>query len=176
MDRNICVRRVLKWPTTWQSLKATSTSPKKYVRLKPSYMGVSKNRGGPPKSSILIWFWIINHPFWGTIIFGNTHNIVVSKHDPGKLLPSSQFSMMGIKPHRPLGFGVSNQKTHSWEGYCGFIEAILTLELWHIGYHFNKQLIDNLKLVYELITCNLCLSHWCYLSLYTLYLAFISKH
>ena len=29
------------------------------------YMGVSKNRGGPPKSSILIGCSIINHPFWG---------------------------------------------------------------------------------------------------------------
>ncbi len=30
---------------------------------------------GPPtlKSSILIGFFIINHPFWGTSIFGNTH-------------------------------------------------------------------------------------------------------
>ena len=36
-------------------------------------MSVSKNRGGPPKSSILIGFSIINHPFWGTPIFGNTH-------------------------------------------------------------------------------------------------------
>ena len=36
------------------------------------YMGVSKNRG-TPKSSILIGFSIINHPFWGTPIFGNTH-------------------------------------------------------------------------------------------------------
>ena len=35
-------------------------------------MGVSKNRGNP-KSSILIGFSIINHPFWGTIICGNTH-------------------------------------------------------------------------------------------------------
>ena len=32
-----------------------------------------KNRGGPPKSSILIGFSIINHPFWGTPIFGNIH-------------------------------------------------------------------------------------------------------
>ena len=32
-----------------------------------------KNRGGPPKSSILIGFSIINHPFWGTNIFGNTN-------------------------------------------------------------------------------------------------------
>ena len=36
------------------------------------YMGVSEN-GGTPKSSILIGFSIINHPFWGTPIFGNTH-------------------------------------------------------------------------------------------------------
>ena len=35
-------------------------------------MDVSKIRG-TPKSSILIGFSIINHPFWGTIIFGNTH-------------------------------------------------------------------------------------------------------
>ncbi len=39
-----------------------------------NYMGVSKN-GGTPKSSILIGFSIINHPFGGTPIFGNTHII-----------------------------------------------------------------------------------------------------
>ena len=36
------------------------------------HMGVSKNRG-TSKSSILIGFSIINHPFWGTPIFGNPH-------------------------------------------------------------------------------------------------------
>ena len=35
-------------------------------------MGVSEN-GGTPKSSNLIGISIINHPFWGTPIFGNTH-------------------------------------------------------------------------------------------------------
>ena len=35
-------------------------------------MDVSEN-SGTPKSSILIGFSIINHPFWGTHIFGNTH-------------------------------------------------------------------------------------------------------
>ena len=34
-------------------------------------MDVSEN-SGTPKSSILIEFSIINHPFWGTPIFGNT--------------------------------------------------------------------------------------------------------
>ena len=33
------------------------------------HMGVSKNRGFPPKSSILIGFSSINHPFWGIHIF-----------------------------------------------------------------------------------------------------------
>jgi len=41
------------------------------------YLGVSKN-SGTPKSSILIGFSIINHPFGDTPIFGNTHFHVVS--------------------------------------------------------------------------------------------------
>ncbi len=40
-------------------------------------MGVSNNTG-IPKSSILIGFSIINHPFWGTPIFGNTHMSIIS--------------------------------------------------------------------------------------------------
>ena len=32
-----------------------------------------KNRVKTPKSSILIGFSIVNHPFWGTSIFGNIH-------------------------------------------------------------------------------------------------------
>ena len=36
------------------------------------YIDVSEN-SGTPKSSILIGFSIINHPFWGTHMFGNTH-------------------------------------------------------------------------------------------------------
>ena len=36
------------------------------------HMGVFEN-SGTPKSSILIGFSTINHPFWGTTIFGNTH-------------------------------------------------------------------------------------------------------
>ena len=43
-------------------------------------MDVSENNG-TPKSSILIGFSIINHPFWGTLIFGNTH----MEHNPGGL-------------------------------------------------------------------------------------------
>ena len=43
-----------------------------YKREIHLYMGVSKNRG-TPKSSILIGFSLINHPLWGTRIFGHIH-------------------------------------------------------------------------------------------------------
>ena len=39
------------------------------------YVDVSENNA-TPKSSILIGFSIINHPFWGTPIFGNTHIVI----------------------------------------------------------------------------------------------------
>jgi len=38
-----------------------------------TYMGVSKNFGVSPKSSILLGISFINHPFWGTPILGNIH-------------------------------------------------------------------------------------------------------
>ena len=44
------------------------------------HLGVSKNRGGPPKSSILIGFSLINYPFWGTPIFGNIHLKLADVH------------------------------------------------------------------------------------------------
>ena len=47
--------------------------PKDFTCIYLHHLGVSKNRGFTPKSSILIGFSLINHPFWGTIIFGNTH-------------------------------------------------------------------------------------------------------
>ena len=41
-------------------------------------MDVSEN-GGTPKSSNLIGFSITNHPFWGTLIFGNTPMFLLKK-------------------------------------------------------------------------------------------------
>ena len=51
-------------------------------------MGVSLN-GGTPKSSILIRFSIINHPFWGTNIFGNTHISITEDSEFGSSLESA---------------------------------------------------------------------------------------
>ena len=42
-------------------------------------MDVSEN-SGTRKSCILIGFSIINHPFWGTPILGNTHILLGKGH------------------------------------------------------------------------------------------------
>ena len=61
-----CIRPRAAGLKAW--FRKSTTNHAKYQVL--SHMGISKNNG-TPKSSILIGFSIINHPFWGTIIFGN---------------------------------------------------------------------------------------------------------
>ena len=59
------------------------------------HMDVSKNRG-IPKSSILIGFSIINHPFSGTSIFGNPHILVLFSYNLKKwlvLVPQEEFEV-----------------------------------------------------------------------------------
>ena len=58
--------------------EAATLNPQKWLvhrRKAPTHIGVSKNMG-TPKSSILIGCSIINHPFWGTPIFGNSHMMI----------------------------------------------------------------------------------------------------
>ena len=75
--------RCLKSCTTWDvsnfsmsnwndgQKKGAISSGSCWMGAQPTEMDVSEN-SGTPKSSILIGFSIINHPFWGTPIFGNT--------------------------------------------------------------------------------------------------------
>ena len=83
-----------------------------------THMGVSLN-GGTPKSSILIGFSIINHPFWGTHIFGNIHILsgtsvlsatVIHHYD------SEQIQLQQIRPHAtPAQKKRQQQKHHQYE-------------------------------------------------------------
>ena len=57
--------------TIWHPLGMEKNTDDMEHQSPISYMGVSLN-SFPPKSSILIGFSIINRPFWGTTIFGNT--------------------------------------------------------------------------------------------------------
>ena len=55
---------------------------------------------GTPKSSILIWFSSINHPFWGTPIFGNTH-MQVPLHNYPRLTVREAGFFWHCGMHRP---------------------------------------------------------------------------
>ena len=66
------VRRVHKAGAGWRDFQLQIPEDQNGVYYLILYMGVSKNRG-TPKSSILIGFSFINHPFWGPPIFGHIH-------------------------------------------------------------------------------------------------------
>ena len=51
---------------------ATLKMQKKQKHLQKKMMFPKIGEGRAPKSSILMGIFIINHPFWGTPIFGNT--------------------------------------------------------------------------------------------------------
>ena len=79
----------------WQGSMGNGAGAAALLRwLALGHMGVSKYRG-TPKSSILIGFSIINHRFWGTPIFGNTHMVTG--------VWSSKTSRAGIYPNVDSG-------------------------------------------------------------------------
>ena len=111
-------------------------------------MGVSENRA-TPKSSILIGVSIINHPFWGTTIFGNTHipiggwgflldffwkkwlgNFQVTEACTGPLDPNlPRGSFDGLNSARPGSR--SNVPFTTGEGCCNF-QASFFWDLHHL--------------------------------------------
>ena len=75
-EKNLGGKLVLQlfvWQVRTDALLPPSPHNTFQARMRWVDVDVSENSGFPPKSSILIGFSIINHPFWGTPIFGNTH-------------------------------------------------------------------------------------------------------
>ena len=74
------------------------------------YVGVSKDNG-TPKSSILIGCSIINHPFWGTPIFGNIHVLdQLKKETCGKIANLGGKNRLNTQTVRNLGRSSSSAK------------------------------------------------------------------
>ena len=69
-------------------LKTKKSSEKKQPEVEGIPIWVFPKIVVPPKSSILIGFSIINHPFSGTPIFGNTHILLMEEipKPPGMVL------------------------------------------------------------------------------------------
>ena len=95
----------------WDEVIWCSHNPTQLLNMmsKPKHLGVSKNNG-TPKSSILVGISIINHPFWGTPIFGNIHLLYIIHHPWSSNTTSAlwhQFSTSKdlILLHDPRHFG-----------------------------------------------------------------------
>ena len=61
-----------KYESKWESSPIFGVNIKKYLKP-PTQFWVFPKTNGTPKSSILTGFSIINQPFWGAPIFGNTY-------------------------------------------------------------------------------------------------------
>ena len=79
--------------------------------LNLNHPDVSEN-GGTPKSSILIGFSIINHPFWCTSIFGNTHPF----NESSQKIPACASCDLTLA----LFFGVLHRIVH--KNSCDFVK------------------------------------------------------
>ena len=111
-------------------------------------MGVSKNRS-TPKLSILIGFSIINHPFWGTPIFGNIHIFIYRERkrerereresetslSPSKFLPPSMASCVLSKTS--LDF-VAVDCPSAFDSFFTFVFAVAFHNAWHVPFEPRK--------------------------------------
>ena len=111
----------------WGKKRCGSWSNRKHSGCKWSH----KNRwvfpkigGFPPKSSILIGFSIINHPFWGTTIFGNTQMLSLFVSEKRGVLQTfiwrssahpSQWICLQTLGHRNLWHDLP---FHTWKIVC----------------------------------------------------------
>ena len=74
-------------------------------------LGVSEN-GGTPKSSILIGLSIINHPFWGTPVFGNTQLELIDSSHIMKTSRKTHPGPRGVRPSPPAPASAITAITH----------------------------------------------------------------
>ncbi len=115
----------------WQFFPKSTNEQWKKPWLFRLYKGLSypaiwvfpKIMGKPPKSSILIGFSIINHPFWGTTIFGNIHIGIIMNYEIRIPSLSNQDSMESSASWGQRSM-VETQYLLSWSThllrYCSF--------------------------------------------------------
>ena len=96
-------------------------------------MGVSKNRG-TPKSSILIGFSIVNHPFWGTPIFGNTHIYIYIFLPTCKTIKINQMQVNLYHTWILWSYRYGKHFANSWMDLSFFSKAKIIIVFFSTGY------------------------------------------
>ena len=102
----------------------------RHVHTQYIYMGVSKNNG-TPKSSILIGFSIINHPFWGTPIFGNTPIYIYTNWCIGWNRPSTAHPTP-LRTHDTTFGPVGRTKKFPSPSWCGMVGILKRVHSWKL--------------------------------------------
>ena len=77
---------------TYKRILRATIKKNRPLKLLMKYMDVSEN-SGTPKSFILIGFSIIDHPFWGTPISGDTH---IPNGRPSRKILHGLFGLLGV--------------------------------------------------------------------------------
>ena len=134
--------------------------------ISPANMDVSEN-SGTPKSSILIGFSIINHPFWGTPIFGNPHIVPGQSIFPSCRLffafgPGAACTPRGLG--RPEVYksqaGLEYPMQYPWDD-CIFTIIYLQWLVDFCGKWVGKSTIHTWILLVLCSWCPFLLSHFC---------------
>ena len=120
----------------------------------PTYTDVSENNG-TPKSSILIGFSIINHPFWGTPIFGNTHIYTQSLETPlsestplgPPALSAGRVEALEVSCletiHQSLRFQIASNRETKKKGFQLQLPIVLYNAFWCYTFCFECLFIQN---------------------------------
>ncbi len=118
-------------------------------------MGVSKNRG-TPKSSILIEFSIVNHPFWGTPIFGNTHIVFKRCESGGHFFhESSRTNFPGIMVGTEDGRNEYGNEITCWViSYIFNLGGDLQTILHVVSYGCNPRLGEQVRITDRFFCCH----------------------
>ena len=107
-------------------------------------MGVSKNNG-TPKSSILVGFSIINHPFWGTPILGNARVYLQFGAFSFVKAWSSNAKVLGFEADTSQVLGTSVPVPKEWSAHPSNLEeyydGIVRLQIWYITYIYIYYII-----------------------------------
>ena len=124
-------------------------------------MDVSEN-SGTPKSSILIGFSIIKHPFWGTPTFGNTQILVFpqgfgmawSREAPKRLVVDSTRGVaQPVKSAmRVLARDPWNSRAAGWLASCDVLLLLWLVLLW-CYYHHLILWYYNIIIVIDMLLC-----------------------
>ena len=122
--------------------------------------GVSKNRG-TLKSSILIGILqisIINHPFWGTTIFGNTHEDILGFETFTRTKYTKPIVESPLESLIPRSFGVG--KVALKKGYIMIYNVCIDIITYikYISYIFTYIMYIYIYIIYILHICETPLS------------------